>query len=68
MVYGENFKPLNWEIREIDLSIKPEQWDAQQKDGIAFHMEIDAPLGGMSTSARECMTQTQARLGRWRFR
>jgi VWFA-related protein len=45
MVYGEDFKPLNWEIREIHLSTKPEQWAAQLKDGIAFHMEIDAPLG-----------------------
>lgn len=45
MVYGQDFKPLNWEIREIRLSLKPEQWSAQQRDGIIFHLLIDAPDG-----------------------
>ena len=45
MVYGQDFKPLNWEIREIHLSISPKQWIAQQRDGITFHLLIDAPDG-----------------------
>jgi VWFA-related protein len=40
MVYGQDFKPLNWEIRELHLSIMPEQ-----RDGIIFHLQIDAPAG-----------------------
>jgi len=45
MVYGQDFKPLNWEIREIHLSMAPEQWATQQRDGIVFHLLIDAPAG-----------------------
>lgn len=45
MVYGGDFKPLNWEIRELSLSITPEQWTIDQRDGIRFHIEIDAPAG-----------------------
>jgi VWFA-related protein len=43
VVYGQDFKPLNWEIREIHL--EPEQWAAERKNGIALHLEIDAPAG-----------------------
>jgi VWFA-related protein len=45
MVYGQDFKPLNWEIRDIHLSILPEQWHTQQRNGIIFHLLIDAPAG-----------------------
>jgi VWFA-related protein len=45
MVYGQDFKPLNWEIREIHLSVKTGQSPAQQRDGIVFHLQIDAPKG-----------------------
>lgn len=45
MVYGKDFKPLNWEIREIHLSIKPEERAAEQSVGIPFHLEISAPSG-----------------------
>ena len=45
MVYGQEFKPLNWEIRDIHLSILPEQWATQQRNGIIFHLLIDAPGG-----------------------
>ncbi len=45
MVYGQEFKPLNWEIRNISLLIKPEQWAVDQREGIHFHIEIDAPAG-----------------------
>jgi VWFA-related protein len=45
MIYGGNFKPLNWDIREIHLLIKPDQWAAQQNTGLTFHTEIDAPAG-----------------------
>ena len=45
MVYGQDFKPLNWEIREIHVSIKPDRWAVQQSEGIIFHLLIDAPAG-----------------------
>jgi len=45
MVYGQDAKPLNWESRNINLLIKPEQWATDQTEGIRFHMEIDAPPG-----------------------
>jgi VWFA-related protein len=45
MIYGQNFKPLNWEIRTIQLKLTPEQWTAAQTAGIPFHTEIDAPTG-----------------------
>jgi hypothetical protein len=45
MVYGSDFKPLNWEIREIHLLIKPEQWADEQSAGIPLHIEVDAPPG-----------------------
>ncbi len=45
VVYGQDFKPLNWEIRNISLVIKPQQSVTDQRDGIRFHLEIDAPTG-----------------------
>lgn len=45
MVYSQDFKPLNWEIRNISLLIKPEQWAVDQRAGIHFRIEIDAPTG-----------------------
>lgn len=45
MIYGQNFKPLNWEIRTIQLNLTPEQWIADQTAGIPLHAEIDAPPG-----------------------
>jgi VWFA-related protein len=45
MIYGDNFKPLNWEIRTVHLQLNPEQWKAAQTAGISFHTEIDAPPG-----------------------
>jgi VWFA-related protein len=45
MVYSQEGKPLNWESRNISLLIKPEEWAAEQTEGIRFHMEIDAPPG-----------------------
>jgi hypothetical protein len=45
MIYSQDGKPLNWEIRNIRLLIKPEQWAREQSAGIRFHIEIDAPTG-----------------------
>ena len=45
VVYSQDFKPLNWETRKISLLIKPEQWAADQRASIHFHIEIDAPGG-----------------------
>jgi VWFA-related protein len=44
VVYSQDFKPLNWEIREMHLLIKPEQLAAQSA-AIPLHIEIDAPAG-----------------------
>jgi hypothetical protein len=45
VVYSQDAVPLNWESRNINLLIKPEQWATDQTEGIRFHMEIDAPPG-----------------------
>ena len=48
VVYGHDFKPLNWEIRTIRLLIKPDQWTEDQRYGIRFNIQIDAPAGDIS--------------------
>jgi VWFA-related protein len=45
MVYSQDGKPLNWVVGNIPVQIKPEQWVRDQRDGIPFHFEIDAPAG-----------------------
>ena len=45
VVYGQDFKPLNWETRNISLLINPAQWAVDQRADIRFHIEIDAPSG-----------------------
>lgn len=45
MVYGQEGKPLNWESRNVNLLIKPEQWARAGTEGVSFHFEIDAPPG-----------------------
>ena len=45
VVYSQDGKPLNWESRDINLLIKPEQWARDQTAGVRFHIEIDAPPG-----------------------
>jgi VWFA-related protein len=45
MVFSQDGKPINWESNTITLLVKPEKWAAEQKAGIAFRLEIDAPPG-----------------------
>lgn len=45
MVYSQDAKPLNWESRNINLLIKPEQWAKASTEGVSFHFEIDTPSG-----------------------
>ena len=45
VVYGQDFRPLNWETRNISLLINPAQWAVDQRADIRFHIEIDAPSG-----------------------
>jgi len=45
VVYSQDAKPLNWESRNINLVIKPEQWARASAEGVSFHFEIDAPPG-----------------------
>jgi len=45
VVYSHEGKPLNWEVRNVNLLIKPEQWAMARTAGIPFHLEIDAPPG-----------------------
>jgi VWFA-related protein len=45
MVYSQDAKPLNWESRNINLLIKPEQWARASTEGVSFHFEIDTPSG-----------------------
>jgi VWFA-related protein len=45
VVYSHDGKPLHWESRNIELVIKPDQWDRAASEGVSFHQEIDAPAG-----------------------
>jgi len=45
VAYSQDGHPLDWEVRSIGLSIKPELYEAAQSSGIPFHLDIDAPPG-----------------------
>lgn len=45
VAYSQAGKPLNWEVRSIGLTVRPEQFAAAQTSGIPFHFDIDAPPG-----------------------
>jgi len=45
VAYSQDGKLLNWEVRSINLAIKPEQLESAQSSGIPFHFDIDAPPG-----------------------
>jgi VWFA-related protein len=45
VAYSQDGKLLNWEVRTINLAIKPAQLDYAQTSGIPFHFDIDAPPG-----------------------
>lgn len=48
VIYNQQFKPLNWDIRTVHLQITREQWAQQQNSGIPIHLQIDAPAGEVS--------------------
>jgi VWFA-related protein len=45
VVYSQDGKPLNWESRHVVLLIRPEQWVKAVRDGVSFHLDLDAPSG-----------------------
>jgi hypothetical protein len=47
LVYSQDGTPLNWESRDVSMTIKPEQWARASADGVIFHFEIDAPEGNV---------------------
>jgi VWFA-related protein len=44
MVYGVDFKPVNWEIRTIAPEVSRPQ-TSENRNGVSFHTMIDAPSG-----------------------
>jgi hypothetical protein len=45
VAYDHAGKPLNWVVRSIRTSLKPEIYPSVQKTGAQFHQEIDVPKG-----------------------
>jgi len=45
VAYSQDGNLLNWEVRSINLAIKPAQLEYAQSSGIPFHFDIDAPPG-----------------------
>lgn len=45
VVYDHTGKALNWMVRMVNLSLKPERYEAAQQVGIPMRVEIDAPAG-----------------------
>ena len=45
VAYSQEGKPLNWELRSINLAIRPGQLTIAQTSGIPFHFDIDSPSG-----------------------
>jgi VWFA-related protein len=45
VAYDQQGKTLNWVVRTIGLTIKPEQSAQAESSGIPFHFDIDVPPG-----------------------
>jgi len=45
IAYSQIGKPLNWQVRNISLAIRPEQMQFAKTSGIPFHFDFDAPPG-----------------------
>lgn len=45
-------KPLNWIVRELHLTIKPQSYSSVQKTGIKLHEDFDVPNGCQSCYLR----------------
>jgi VWFA-related protein len=45
VVYDHGGRPLNWIVRSIRTTLKPEIYPAVQKTGVQFHQEMDVPKG-----------------------
>ena len=45
VVYDHQGKALNWMVRMVNLTLKPERYAAAQQVGIPLRLEIDAPGG-----------------------
>jgi hypothetical protein len=45
VAYSQEGTPLNWQVRGIDLAIRPEQNAIAQASGIPFHFDFDLPPG-----------------------
>jgi hypothetical protein len=45
VVYDHTGKALNWMVRMVNLTLKPERYAAAQQVGIPLRVEIDAPQG-----------------------
>ncbi|HEY0760430.1 MAG TPA: VWA domain-containing protein [Acidisarcina sp.] len=45
VIYDQTGKALNWMVRNVNLSLKPERYAAARQVGIPLRVEIDAPAG-----------------------
>jgi VWFA-related protein len=45
VVYTQDGKPLNWVSRNVALLIPAKQWVKAVREGVLFHLDLDAPRG-----------------------
>jgi hypothetical protein len=48
VIYGQNGAPLNWMVRQLDLTMDAARYAQVQTNGVNFRLEIDAPNDGVS--------------------
>jgi hypothetical protein len=41
--YDRDGKPLNWMVRMLQLTVRPDRYAAIQTSGLSFSLEIDVP-------------------------
>jgi len=46
VAYDRDGKPLNWLVRQIDLTLDAARYENARQNGVSFHLEIDVPKEG----------------------
>ncbi len=54
IAYDKYGNPMNWLVKNIELSLTPERYKAYQDVGLQFHFELDAPRGAAYLRSGVC--------------
>ena len=54
IAYDRYGTPMNWLMRNIDLSLDPKQYETYRQVGLQFHFDVDAPRGADSLRSGVC--------------